>query len=131
MRTLARFGGLFTFSLLIPCGLVAQGCAIEEDVAEDEGALTTNLSVASIRSKATFERISIPGGSFGQAGRSAKFFIDLRIPSKPVIRFINANYTSGGKTPDYAKYHYDFGKRKMGVTDSGTVFNEATYFSEK
>ena len=102
----------------------------EEDVDLSEDELTTRLSVRSIGSERTFRALSTEGGAFGQAGRTVKFLIDARDPAAPRIHFINANYQVGGRTPDYAKYHYYFARKELGVVESNQAFNDATYFTD-
>jgi hypothetical protein len=112
---------------------VAIGCAAESsdeeaDYSEDE--IASRLGVQSIHSKRTFDSMSLEGGGFGQAGRTMKFFIDARDRAAKKPWFINMNYKVGGKTPDYAKYHYDFAKKQVGITEGGAEFNEVTYFTD-
>jgi hypothetical protein len=100
----------------------------EADYSEDE--LATRLTVDSIRSVRTFNAMSIEGGGFGQAGRLMKFFVDARNPNAKKAWFINGNFKVGSETPSYAKYHYDFAKKHLGITEGGTEFNDVTYFSD-
>lgn len=102
--------------------------AEEADFSEDE--LATRLSVESIRSARTFNAMSIEGGGFGQAGRLMKFLVDARNPNAKKAHFINGNFKVGSETPSYAKYHYDFAKKHLGITESGSQFNDVTYFSD-
>ena len=111
----------------------ASGCAAEsseeeEELSEDE--LSTRLSVATIRSATTYKSMSLDGGGFGQAGRSMKFFVDARNPAAKKAYFINANYKVNGQTPDFAKYHYDFARKQLGIPEDGQTFNDQTYFTD-
>ena len=69
--------------------------------------------------------------SFSQGlvkGSAVKFFIDNR--TKPAkLFFINGNFTENGATPDYAKYHYYFAQKHLGITLDAETFNNATYFT--
>lgn len=122
-------------ALALACSVVPSlvaGCAPdtqeeEEDLSEAE--LATRLSVQSIRSLRTYESMSMEGGGFGQAGRLMKFLVDARDPANEKPYFINANYKVDGQTPPFAKYHYDFAKRQLQITESGQQFNDATYFT--
>ncbi|MBS2012044.1 MAG: hypothetical protein JST00_04105 [Deltaproteobacteria bacterium] len=110
------------------------GCAAESaeeeeaDLTEDE--LATRLSVSTIRSASTYKAMSLDGGGFGQAGRSMKFLVDARNPAAKKIHFINANYKVGGQTPSFAKYHYDFARKQLGISEDGQTFNDVTYFTD-
>ena len=108
----------------------APGCSTaSQDDEESEDELTANaLSVSEMTSAARYKAFSVEGGGFGQSGRSMKFLIDAR--SRPTLSpsFINANFKAGGKTPDYAKYHYYFAKEKLGLTMDTGAFNDSTYF---
>jgi hypothetical protein len=111
---------------------VVPGCAASEqeddqDVSEDE--LIASLSGTSIPSARAYGAFSTEGGGFGQAGRSMKFLIDARTTAKK-IHFINANYKVRGTTPDYAKYHFYFAQKQLGITESNTEFNRVTYDSD-
>jgi hypothetical protein len=120
-----------SLSLCLPLTLGACSAESEEeeaDISEDE--LATRLSVESIRSTRTFNGMSIEGGGFGQAGRLMKFFVDARDPNAKHAYFINGNYKVGGQTPDEAKYHYNFAKKKLGITEGGGEFNDVTYFTD-
>jgi hypothetical protein len=72
--------------------------------------------------------MSTEGAGFGQAGRQMKFLVDARNPQHKQAHFINGNYKVGGKTPDYAKYHYYFAQKSLGITEGNTEFNDSTYF---
>lgn len=124
---------LLALCLAATAAPAAVGCAAESseedaDISEDE--LATRLSMLSIGSARTYNSMAVEGGGFGQAGRSMKFLIDARNPAAKKVHFINANYKVNGKTPDYAKYHYDFGKKAIGVVEGGSEFNDVTYFSD-
>lgn len=124
---------LFALCLAVASAPVALGCAAESseedaDISEDE--LATRLGVQSVRSKRTFDSMSLEGGGFGQSGRTMKFFIDARDPAAKKPWFVNMSYKVSGQTPDYAKYHYDFAKKQLGIPESGYEFNEVTYFTD-
>lgn len=111
----------------------ATGCAPDDseeeaDYSEDE--LATRVSVRSIRSKRTYESMSLEGGGFGQAGRTMKFFVDARDPAAKKAYFINANYRVSGQTPEYAKYHYNFARKQLGIPEGNGEFNDVTYFTD-
>jgi len=111
----------------------AAGCAADsaEDAEYSEDELVSRLSVESIRSQRTYDGMSLEGGGFGQAGRTMKFLVDARNPSAKKAYFINANYKVAGKTPEYAKYHYNFAQRHLGIPESGGEFNDVTYFTDQ
>src|SRR5262245_4970510 len=124
MRSRSWFLALCLAVATLPA--TAVGCASEsskeeEELSEDE--LATRLSVQTIRSATTYKSMSLDGGGFGQAGRSMKFFIDARNPGAKKIYFINANYKVNGQTPEYAKYHYNFAKKQLGIFEDGQTFN--------
>ncbi len=107
------------------------GCTEELETEEDAAEISaTTLALRTVKSAATYKAISTQGGGFGQSGRSAKFFIDWRDKKSPQIYFINGNYQAGGKTPDYALYHYDFARHQLNVPEGGGEFNDNTYFTE-
>lgn len=120
---------------LIVAGVVASsfgcGVAVEEDdgVSQEAEVQSSALSATSIRSVSAYNAFSVEGGGFGQAGRTMKFLVDART-SRPTAHFINGNYKVAGKTPEYAKYHYEFAKKKLGITEGLASFNENTYFSD-
>jgi hypothetical protein len=118
-------------SLAAAPALVACGAESEEEEADfTEDELATRLTVDSIRSVRTFNGMSIEGGGFGQAGRLMKFLVDARNPNAKKAHFINGNFKVGTETPSYAKYHYDFAKKHLGITERGSEFNDVTYFSD-
>lgn len=115
-------------------GATTIGCAADSEEEEPElsaDELATRLSMTSIRSKATYEAMSVDGGGFGQAGRSMKFFIDARNPAAKKAYFINGNYKVNGQQPDYAKYHYYFARKELGIPEDGQTFNDVTYFVDQ
>lgn len=93
------------------------------------GSYATTLSLATLGSEAAFRAFSTPGGGLSTSGRSMKFLVDNRTPAARTVNFINGNYATGGAVPAYAKYHYDFAKRRYGITDSVSTFNQSTYFT--
>ncbi|MBX3189797.1 MAG: hypothetical protein KF819_22420 [Labilithrix sp.] len=121
----------FSLCLAVTAAPFASACADapEEETGDAEDELATRLSVQSIRSKRTYDAMSLEGGGFGQAGRTMKFLVDARDPGAKKPYFINARYTVDGRTPDYAKYHYDFAKRQLGIAEGGQEFNDVTYFT--
>lgn len=124
---------LLTFSLALTASALSVGCASdteEEDADYTEDELSTQLAVTKIKSAATYKSLSVEGGGFGQAGRLMKFFIDARDPAHKKPYFINGNYKVGGETPEYAKYHYNFAKKQLGITESNGDFNDVTYFQD-
>jgi hypothetical protein len=126
----ARLGTALLLLGLLGATAIAPGCApAEEDVGSEEAALVSELTLTSIQSEARYASMSIEGGGFGQAGRLMKFFVDARNAQNKKAYFINGNYKSNGQTPDYAKYHYDFAKRHLSITEGATEFNDATYFT--
>lgn len=125
-----------TFRALVLAALVATpsiGCSseVDESAGVSEQEISTGLSAEKITSAATYEAMATEGGGFGQAGRSMKFLIDARDPLKKKVHFINGNYKVGGKTPEYAQYHYNFAEHKLQITDSIAEFNDSTYFTDK
>ena len=56
--------------------------------------------------------------------------VDARNPNAKKAYFINGNYEVSGETPSYAKYHYDFAKKQLGITEGGGEFNDVTYFAD-
>ncbi len=118
---------------ILSCGPQAFQSETELDpvTASTEQLTVTTLGLTSISSAETYDAMSIEGGGFGQAGRLMKFFVDARVPSQKKVHFINGNFEVGGKTPDAAKYHFDFAKRQLQIPESGTEFNDVTYFAER
>lgn len=111
--------------------VVACSAESEEEEAEpSESELATSLSVTTIRSKTTYDRLSLEGGGFGQAGRTMKFLVDARNKNAKKAYFINANYKVNGQTPEYAKYHYNFAQRQLGIPEGNQEFNDTTYFTD-
>ena len=69
------------------------------------------LAVATIESAETFAAISTPASDLVANGRIAKFLVDRRQPTAPVVRFVNGNFTDGsGEVPDEARFHFFFGR---------------------
>jgi pyruvate,water dikinase len=108
----------------------AVGCSARSEDEGSESALSTDLSSTAIGSEAAYKAFSVEGGGFGQAGRSMKFFIDARNRDDKKAYFVNANYQVGGKTPEYAKYHYYFAQKQLGIPEDGETFNNVTYFTD-
>jgi hypothetical protein len=126
LRRLALWALLGTAAALPACS-----ASSDDETEESEDPLaSSSLSLTSVRSVKTYEALSTDGGGFGQAGRSMKFLIDSRDAKKRQINFINGNYKVGGTVPDYAKYHYYFAQKKLGITTDNTSFNDNTYFEQ-
>ena len=124
---------LLALCLSVAVGPTALGCAAEssgDDADISEAELATQLGVQAVRSKSTYDSMSLEGGGFGQAGRTMKFLIDARNPAAKKPWFVNMNFKVGGKTPEYAKYHYEFAKKQLGITEGGAEFNDVTYFTD-
>jgi hypothetical protein len=94
-----------------------------------EAAAELPLSLLSIDSAAEFEAISIPGSDLISNGRIAKFLLDRRDASQPVVRFINGNFSEGGSVPEAARFHYMFARAVLGIGESLDEFNSVTYFT--
>jgi Pyruvate phosphate dikinase, AMP/ATP-binding domain len=94
-----------------------------------EAAPELPLSLLSIDSAADFEAISIPGSDLISNGRLAKFLLDRRDASRPVVRFINGNFSEGGTVPEAARFHYMFARAVLGIGESLEEFNSVTYFT--
>lgn len=110
----------------------APGCSStpEEDEEGEEALQGNPLSASTIKSATAYKAFSLEGGGFGQSGRSMKFLIDRRDANAPAPNFINGNYKVNGKQPEYAKYHYYFAQKKLGITETNNQFNDATYFTQ-
>ena len=121
-------------TLALSCAF-AFGCSSDtgagDEVDTDESELSTVLSANTITSATRFRSFSTAGGGFGQAGRSMKFLVDARVPTRRTVHFINSSFTVSGSTPDYAKYHYLFARRQLSIPDSNESFNQNTYFSNE
>lgn len=132
MRSVNLKSLLLALGLLGSVTLAPPGCAPvdEEEAASEESAIVTQLAVTEIRSTSRYVGMSIEGGGFGQAGRLMKFLVDARAPSSKKAYFINGNFKVGGETPDYAKYHYDFAKKHLGIPERTGEFNDVTYFTD-
>ena len=87
------------------------------------------LSMDKIDSADGFEAISIPAGDLISNGRVAKFLIDRRDPTRPVVRFVNGNFTEGGVVPESARFHYMFALAVLNIGESLEEFNAVTYFT--
>ncbi len=93
-----------------------------------------------LSSAADFDAFSVDGGGFGQAGRTMKFLVDARnissvdargdlsLGSGATVYWINGNFAIGGQVPEFAKYHYAFAQKALGLTEGLDEFNEGTYF---
>ena len=87
------------------------------------------LSLTTINSAAEFEAISIAASDLISNGRVAKFLIDRRDATQPVVRFINGNFTEGGVVPESARFHYMFALAVLGIGEPLEEFNTVTYFT--
>jgi Pyruvate phosphate dikinase, AMP/ATP-binding domain len=119
--------------LAVTAAPAALGCAAEtsdEDGELSEAELSTKLELTTIKSVKTYNSMAVEGGGFGQAGRSMKFLIDAREPTKKV-HFVNGNFKVNGKTPDFAKFHFKFAERQLQIPEGNEEFNEVTYFVDK
>ena len=87
------------------------------------------LSLATIDSAAEFDAISIAASDLISNGRVAKFLIDRRDATQPVVRFINGNFTEGGVVPESARFHYMFALAVLGIGEPLEEFNTVTYFT--
>lgn len=129
-QTLRIMASLRTL-LLLGALTVLAGCAVLDDSSESqsEAVSSSELAVTEVRGEPAYRSLSVEGGGFGQAGRLMKFFVDARERSAKKAYFINGNFKDArGQTPDYAKYHYDFAKKHLGVTEDSGTFNDNTYF---
>lgn len=119
-------------TLAVCSAVTSVACApgADEDIDSSEADLTTKSFATKITTQKQYESLSIEGGGFGQAGRLMKFFIDARDRGNKKVHFINANYTEGGKTPDFVKYHYYFAQETLNIPEDGTEFNDVTYFTD-
>lgn len=94
------------------------------------GISSSILSVNAIYDRATFEAMAVTMDGIIKSN-SVKFLIDSRT-AKPVIYFINGNFKDDKQlTPDYARYHYYFAQKKLGITMSPEQFNNMTYFTDE
>lgn len=87
------------------------------------------LSLTTIDSAEEFEAISIAASDLISNGRVAKFLIDRRDTNRPVVRFVNGNFTKGGAVPESARFHYMFALAVLGIDESLEEFNAVTYFT--
>lgn len=88
------------------------------------------LSLTSLNTAEQYQAFSKESGGLVQNGRSVKFLIDLRKGAQTY--FVNANFNGrcvviGGT--DCSKYHYDFAREQLGISDSINTFNQTTYFT--
>ena len=73
------------------------------------------LSLTTIDSAEKFEAISIAASDLISNGRVAKFLVDRRDATQPVVRFVNGNFTEGGAVPESARFHYMFALAVLGT----------------
>lgn len=127
-----RFSSFARVALVsLSFALPLAGCATEE---EEAGELSDDVTSASLSSRTltsakSYDTFSTAGGGFGQSGRSMKFLIDRRAKGKDDLYFVNGNFKVGGKTPQYAKYHYFFAQKQLGIGEDGKTFNDETYYA--
>jgi hypothetical protein len=76
------------------------------------------LSLDSIDSASDFEAISIPASDLISNGRVAKFLIDRRDTARPIVHFVNGNFTEDGVVPESATFHYMFALAALGIPES-------------
>lgn len=92
------------------------------------GSLTSILSLSTINDRATFDSLAVTMDGIIKSA-SVKFLIDNRTES-PKIYFINGNFKDEKQqTPEYARYHYYFAQKQLGIPYSSEQFNEMTYFT--
>jgi len=92
------------------------------------GLSSSILSLSEINDRNTFESMAVTMDGVIKSN-SVKFLIDNR-GAKPEIYFINGNFKDNQQqTPDYARYHYYFAQKKLGITMSTKQFNDMTYFT--
>lgn len=102
-----------------------------DTLAVDSGfTAVTDLSVDGIPDEDTFKSVSKEAGGLIKGGRIVKFFVDNRQPHEPHVYFVNANFKLSGQTPEFAKFHYDFAKKKLNIPEAPTEFNTNTYFAD-
>jgi len=86
------------------------------------------LDVSSIDSAAKFDAIAFTGQDNVVLGKSVKFLIDARTPTKPVVHFMNANADAAG---DAARFHYYFAQAVVpGFSESLSSFDQLTYWTQ-
>lgn len=86
------------------------------------------LSVNEINDRDIFESMAVTMDGVIKSN-SVKFLIDNRT-AKPQVYFINGNFKDNQyQTPEYARYHYYFAQKKLGITMSTEQFNDMTYFT--
>lgn len=129
-RTLVGKAALASLLALLA---TAPACAVDDDrvTASEAELIGGGIAATEVRSVERYVEMSIEGGGFGQAGRLMKFLVDARDPVRKDAYFINGNFEVSGKTPDYAKYHYDFAKKQLGIAEGNAEFNDTTYFAAK
>ncbi|MCU0690799.1 MAG: PEP/pyruvate-binding domain-containing protein [Polyangiaceae bacterium] len=93
----------------------------------------TRLAYNRISTKAQFKAMAFERGGTVTLGPSVKFIIDLRTPSTPRLRFMNANYAiRPGESKYCNKYHYDFARTVLWrFEETVASFNESTYKDNK
>lgn len=74
--------------------------------------------MTTIDSAEDFRAISIAASDLISNGRVAKFLIDRRDTTRPVVRFINSNFTEGGAVPESARFHYMFALAVLGIGEA-------------
>jgi hypothetical protein len=91
--------------------------------------LADGLAVTAIDGYASFERFSYRDGGLLLPGRTLKFLIDRRDSAKPVVYFMNQNYTDArGVRPESAKYHFPMAERVLpDFTETLKSFGAVTY----
>jgi hypothetical protein len=91
--------------------------------------LADGLAVTAIDGYASFERYSFRDGGLVLPGRTLKFLIDRRDPAKPVVYFMNQNFTdASGTRPESAKYHFPLAERVLpDFTETLKSFGAVTY----
>lgn len=119
---LAAAGG----ALVVGCG-GGDPPVVDDELSLEE--LARTLHLPAIKTVRAFDAFATEGGGFGLAGRSLKYFVDLRSGGSDTY-FINANYRVGGEIPTYAKLHYDFATTVLGIAEPPATFNENTYYSD-
>lgn len=119
-----RIALLFTL-LAISCG-PNENASLSFVSARDNGQV---LSQPLIASSDMFVSLSKEGTSIFQGSRSMKFLVDSRNPKKPVVYFMNGNYSGRcRRSPECSKYHYDFARETLRISESVDEFNSVTYF---
>ena len=92
------------------------------------GGTSLGLDSATIDTAAQFDAMAFEGQDGVVLGKSVKFLIDARTPSKPVVHFMNANAPGAG---DAARFHYYFGKAVVpGFSETLQSFDQVTYWTQ-